>query len=117
MPWAAMCSSPEPSNMRSLPIGVFGAAPAWPSRSRATPTRARVDLAARLGDIVHGRRDDIPAEDLSLLARIARELVRKELDFPYERNSALEGPLSAYEKAKKAGKQARGARADASKGG
>jgi hypothetical protein len=63
-----------------------------------------LDLSNLRGDIVHGRRDNVPVEDLSLLARIATELVRKELGLAYvpdPAHPAIENALTQFEHAKK----------------
>ena len=57
------------------------------------------DLYNQRGAIVHGPRDDIPSEDHSLLAGIAKELVRKELGVPYVPDPAhpIGAALAQYE--------------------
>ena len=74
------------------------------------------DLFLRRSDIVHGRRDDVSFEDCWLLARIAKELVRKEIGLAYVPDSALEDALSKYEQAKKANKQTRVTKKGGAKG-
>jgi hypothetical protein len=57
-------------------------------------------LFDRRGEILHGSRDDVPPEDLTILVQIATELVRKEVHMPYAHNKVLEDALTAYASAK-----------------
>lgn len=53
-------------------------------------------LSALRSDLVHGRRDNILGEDIKLLACIARTLLRKETQLPYEADPTLEAAMAKY---------------------
>lgn len=68
------------------------------------------NLAKRRDDIVHGKRDNVPADDFAMLKAIAGELLRKELGLPYlpeggDKN--METALSRYEQARIAAKKSK----------
>jgi hypothetical protein len=75
---------------------------ATPSGKKTTENGLRIkDLSSRRGEILHGSRDDVPGDDLTLLTQIANELVRKELGFAYVHNKVLEDALAARAKPNK----------------